>query len=232
MAEERRRRIADRGPAGAVADRRAAEGSQPEPQAGACRATAHVRGRVRPQPSRQVLPRLHPRQPRRPADAGALRRAELRLPARHQPAGQSRIDRPGDPLRPGAQCRRRGVSGQGAAADADRHREDPGQLLPARLRPSEGILRTARRRDDPQAAERAAGQGCRGALRRSRRRRRARRHRVFRHLLRRRHRRTAHRLLARGDRAGAAAVGPRPRPVVVGAVVRLPALHRPLPHAL
>ena len=85
---------------------------------------------------------------------------------------------------------------------------------------------------DPQAPGRACAPGGGPALRRSRFRRRARPDRVFRHLLRRRHRRAAHRLLARGDRSCAAPVGPRPRPAVVGAVVRLPALHRPLPDAL
>ena len=124
------------------------------------------------------------------------------------------------------------LPGARAAADPDRHRQDPGQLLPARLRPPEGRLRAARRRRDPQAPGRAARQGAAQAGRRSRLRRRARPDRVFRHLLRRRHRRAAHRLLARGDRSRAAPVGPRPRPAVVGAVVRLPALHRSLPHAL
>ena len=86
---------------------------------------------------------------------------------------------------------------------------------------------------DPQAPGRAArAQAAAQAARRPRFRRRARPDRVFRHLLRRRHRRAAHRILARGDRAGAAPVGPRPRPAVVGAVVRLPALHRSLPDAL
>ena len=232
VAEGRRGRIADRGAAGAVADQRAAEGPQPEPQARPRRPPAHVRRRVRPEPGRQVLSRLDPGQPRRPADAGALRRQELRLPARDQSAGQSRIDRPGHALRPGPQRRRQGIPGPRAAADADRHREDPGQLLPARLRSSEGGLRAARWRRHPQAPGRAARQGRRPALRRSRFRRRARPDRVFRHLLRRRHRRAAHRFLARGDRSRAAPVGPRPRPAVVGAVVRLPALHRSLPDAV
>ena len=84
----------------------------------------------------------------------------------------------------------------------------------------------------PQAPGRASPQGGAGAAGRPRCRRRARRHRVFRHLLCRRHHRAAHRFLARGHRAGAAPHGPRPRPAVVGAVVRLPALHRPLSHAL
>ncbi len=60
MAEGRRRPVADRGPAGAVADQRAAEGSQPEPQAGARRPPAHVRGRVRAEPGRQVVSCVDP----------------------------------------------------------------------------------------------------------------------------------------------------------------------------
>ena len=110
------------------------------------------------------------------------------------PPGNREFDRPGHALRPGPQRRRQGIPGPRAAADADRHREDPGQLLPARLRSSEGGLRAARRRRHPQAPGRAARQGGRPALRRSRFRRRARPDRVFRHLLRRRHRRAAHRL--------------------------------------
>ena len=191
-----------------------------------------MRRRVWPQPGRQVLPGLDPGQPRRPPAAGALRRQDLRLPARDQPAGQSRVDRPRHPLRPWPQRRRARLSGARAAADADRHREDPGQFLPARLRPPEGRVRGAGWRRDPQAPGRAPRQGAADAGRRSRLRRRARPDRVFRHLLRRRHRRTAHRLLARGDRSRATPLGPRPRPAVVGAVVRLPALHRSLPHAL
>ena len=94
-----------------------------------------------------------------------------------------------------------GLPGPRAAADPDRHRQDPGQLLPARLRPPEGGLRAARRRRHPQAPGRAARPGDADAAGRPRCRRRARPDRVFRHLLRRRHRRAAHRLLARGDRA-------------------------------
>ena len=52
------------------------------------------------------------------------------------------------------------LPGARAAADADRHREDPGQFLPARLRSPEGRLRAARRRRDPQAPDRAARQGA------------------------------------------------------------------------
>src|SRR5262245_15893629 len=74
--------------------------------------------------------------------------------------------------------------------------------------------------------------GRAAALCRPRRRRCARPDRVFRHLLRRRHGGATHRLLARSDRSGAPAVGTRPGAAVVAAVVRLPAFHRPLPHAL
>ena len=102
--------VADRGAAGAVADQRAAEGSQPEPQARPRRAPPHVRRRVRPQPGRQVLSRLDPGEPRRPAAAGALRRQDLRLPARDQSAGQSQVDRPRHALRPGPERRRRRTS--------------------------------------------------------------------------------------------------------------------------
>ena len=63
----------------------------------------------------------------------------------------------------GLERRRQGLPGPRAAADPDRHREDPGQLLPARLRSPEGGVRAARRRRHPQAPGRAA---------RSRRRRR------------------------------------------------------------
>ena len=183
--------VADRGAAGAVADQRAAEGSQPEPQARARRPPPHVRRRVRPEPGRQVLSRARSW---RAATAARCRRASPTRPT----TSCARSTRRAIASRPAwspasasasATCDAR-LPGARAAADPDRHRQDPRQLLPARLRSPEGGVRAARRRSDPQAPGRAAHPGAADAAGRPRCRRRARPDRVFRHLLRRRDRRS------------------------------------------